>query len=44
MDYAGRNIKVRTALKKEGSKCKKRKCHLNLYSIAFQRKSHKNFN
>ena len=34
---------VKTVLKQEGLNCKKKKCHLNLGSIIFQRKLHNYF-
>ena len=34
---------AKTLLKQEGLSCKKRKCHVNLDSIMFQRKLHNNF-
>ena len=41
--YVGHNIMVKTVLKQRGLNCKKRKCHVNLDSITFQRKLHNNF-
>ena len=42
--YVGPTIRVGTVLNQEGSNCKKRKWHVNLDSISFQGKSHKNYN